>query len=92
MQHCIGIRQFCFLTAGVPDAGDDKRTVQQWFHISDPLAVYCLIAYLYRYGTHGQLLQMAQPVLGILLFFLVLIRMKNFKASSAKMQPTTPSG
>ena len=38
----IGIRQFCFLTAGVPDAGDDKRTVQQWFHISDPLAVYCL--------------------------------------------------
>ena len=70
MQHRIGIRQFCFLTAGVPDAGDDKRTVQQWFHISDPLAVYCLIAYLYRYGTHGQLLQMAQPVLGILLFFL----------------------
>ena len=69
-QHRIGIRQFCFLTAGVPDAGDDKRTVQQWFHISDPLDVYCLIAYLYRYGTHGQLLQMTQPVLGLLLFFL----------------------
>ena len=34
VQHRIGIRQFCFLTAGVPDAGDDKRTVQQWVFTS----------------------------------------------------------